>query len=62
MSFGQAETQRNLRKLVPIVAMTANVLEEDIRRAMEAGMNAHLGKPIDLGSMLLVLREQMGLH
>jgi signal transduction histidine kinase len=46
---------------VPIIAMTANVMEEDINRAMESGMNAHLGKPIELGSMFRVLKEQMGL-
>jgi signal transduction histidine kinase/CheY-like chemotaxis protein len=59
---------REIRKLprrdasrVPIIAMTANVMEEDISRAMESGMNAHLGKPIELGSMFRVLKDQMGL-
>ncbi|MFC1500425.1 response regulator, partial [Candidatus Zixiibacteriota bacterium] len=32
---------------VPIVAMTANVMVEDLERAKEAGMDAHVGKPID---------------
>jgi len=32
---------------VPIVAMTANVFAEDIEKARQAGMNAHVGKPID---------------
>jgi signal transduction histidine kinase/CheY-like chemotaxis protein len=36
---------------VPIVAMTANVMEEDIRRALDSGMDAHLGKPIELAAM-----------
>lgn len=31
----------------PIIAMTANAYEEDIRQTREAGMNAHLAKPID---------------
>lgn len=33
---------------VPIVAMTANAFEEDVRAALRAGMNAHLSKPIDV--------------
>lgn len=32
---------------VPIIAMTANAYEEDIRLSIEAGMNAHLAKPIE---------------
>jgi signal transduction histidine kinase len=46
---------------VPIVAMTANVMEDDIKQAMASGMNAHLGKPIELRSMLRVLKKQMSL-
>ncbi len=34
-------------KTIPIVAMTANAYNEDVRRAREAGMNGHLAKPID---------------
>ena len=43
---------------IPIVAMTANVMQEDIRKALEAGMNAHLGKPIVLEETLKTMREQ----
>ena len=32
---------------VPIIAMTANAFEEDIQKTKEAGMNAHLSKPIE---------------
>ena len=34
-------------KKVPIVAMTANVFQEDVERCLAAGANAHLGKPLD---------------
>jgi CheY-like chemotaxis protein len=34
-------------KTVPILAMTANTYESDVRAALDAGMNAHLAKPID---------------
>ena len=34
-------------KQIPIIAMTANVFDEDVERSHESGMNAHLSKPID---------------
>lgn len=37
---------------IPIVALSANSFEEDIRRSMECGMNAHLPKPIDISRLL----------
>lgn len=42
---------------VPIIAMTANAFEEDIRKSRLAGMNAHLAKPIDTEQMYGVLKE-----
>jgi len=44
---------------VPIVAMTANVMYEDVKKAMDSGMNAHLGKPIELGITLKTIQEQL---
>ncbi|MDR0839582.1 MAG: response regulator [Oscillospiraceae bacterium] len=43
-------------KTVPIIAMTANVFREDIEKCLEAGMNAHLGKPLSLEELLERLR------
>ena len=40
---------------VPIIAMTANAFSEDIRRSKEAGMNAHLAKPIDEKRLIHVI-------
>lgn len=33
---------------VPIIAMTANAFAEDAQKCLEAGMNAHLAKPLDI--------------
>lgn len=37
---------------IPIIAMTANAFEEDIQEALEAGMDAHLAKPVQLRALL----------
>jgi len=44
-------------KTIPILAMTANSYEEDVRRTKEAGMNAHLSKPINLDILLKTLEH-----
>jgi hemerythrin len=60
------EATRRIRELeaawpghqpIPIVAMTANVFREDIERALTAGMNDHIGKPIDFEEVLEKLRR-----
>lgn len=56
------EATRRIRRLerpdaweIPVVAMTANAFAEDVRAAMDAGMTAHVAKPIDVE----VLRETL---
>lgn len=41
------EGKNPLGKTIPIIAMTANAFTEDIQQSMEAGMNAHISKPLD---------------
>lgn len=42
-------------KEIPIIAMTANAFAEDVQAALEAGMNAHVAKPIDMNMLRAAL-------
>jgi len=44
---------------VPIIAMTANVFREDIDKCLEVGMNAHIGKPIDVQEFFDMLKKYL---
>ena len=39
--------QREDAKTIPIIALTANAFDEDVQRSMQAGLNAHLSKPVE---------------
>ena len=41
---------------IPIIALTANAFDEDVQRSMQAGMDAHLSKPVDIDQ----LKELLG--
>ena len=45
---------------IPIVAMTANAFDEDRKRALESGMDAHIAKPIDIKKLLEMLTGILG--
>ena len=44
---------------VPIIAMTANVFDDDTQKSIESGMNGHLAKPIDLNVLLDTLSQAL---
>jgi len=47
-------------KTVPIIAMTANVFKEDIERCLAAGMDGHIGKPINFDDVINILKSYLG--
>ena len=60
------EATRRIRALpdpckagIPIFAMTANAFEEDKQNALNAGMNGHIAKPLDIPHLLKVLKEAL---
>jgi CheY-like chemotaxis protein len=44
-------------KKIPIIALTANAFDEDVQRSLQAGMNAHLTKPVDADHLFQTLEE-----
>lgn len=51
--------ERDYCRNIPIIAMTANAFEEDRRNALQAGMNGHLSKPIDIEKLMETLAQNM---
>ena len=46
-------------KTVPIIAMTASVFRDDVDACLEAGMNDHIGKPLNFDAVLYTLRQYL---
>ena len=44
-------------KDIPIIAMTANAFSEDVRDALEAGMNEHVAKPVDMDRLKAAVKQ-----
>ena len=45
------------KRMIPVIAMTANVFEEDKEKAYQSGMNGHLSKPIDMALLISTLNK-----
>ena len=65
--IGGLEAAKTIRSLdrpdaasIPIIAMTANAFESDVQNSQEAGMNAHLSKPIEPELLYKTLSEEIG--
>ena len=44
-------------KKIPIIALTANAFDEDVQRSLQAGMNAHLSKPVEAELLISTIGE-----
>lgn len=51
------QADRHDAKTVPIIAMSANAFDEDMKKSIDCGMNGHLSKPIDMNKVRALLRK-----
>jgi CheY-like chemotaxis protein/two-component sensor histidine kinase len=49
--------EREDLKTIPIIAMSANVFDDDMKKSVECGMNGHLSKPVEVGKMYSLLTQ-----
>jgi PAS domain S-box-containing protein len=62
MGFDESKTHGDTgqpRGRIPIIAMTANVFKEDVEKCLAAGMNSHVGKPLDMEEVIKQLEEYL---
>ena len=64
--MGGYEATRQIRRLdrtdaqsIPIIALTANAFAEDIQHAIDAGMNAHVAKPLNIKTIKKIIINQL---
>ena len=50
-------SSHKLAKTIPIIAMTANAFSEDVQHSLEAGMNAHVSKPVEMRVLEKTIRS-----
>ena len=48
------------KRLIPVIAMTANAFEEDKQKAFQSGMNGHLAKPVEMRHLIQALKSAIG--
>ena len=48
-------------KSIPIIALTANAFDEDVQRSIQAGLNAHLIKPVEPDALYETLEKLIGI-
>ena len=53
--YAAAKTIRKIDQEIPIIAITASAMKEDIERSLEVGMNDHINKPIDVMKLFEIL-------
>lgn len=51
------KSSKDWLKRIPIIAMTADAFAEDIQACLDAGMNKHISKPIELSKIIKILKE-----
>lgn len=51
--------ENDYAKTIPIIALTANAYHEDIQKCMDAGMNAHLAKPIEIENVMRTIANYL---
>jgi PAS domain S-box-containing protein len=57
--FAATRIIRELDPMVPIIALTANALKEDVEKSLAAGMNEHLNKPLDVDKLHATLLKYL---